>query len=474
VIEKRGSKWCLLTQDKSKVLGCHDSESTAQAQERAVEAAKQANHAAELAKGTSWAAGAADIAKQAVIAAEALAGQSWEEYAKTLDDSHQYDQELDPPEVFDLKDVEVFATGKHNGDEYTEQDLDLIVQSAKDAGYTAPLKLGHDETPGKPAVGWVENLRRAGGKLVADITNIPKTVYDAIKQRGYDRVSSEVYWNLHTGGKTFKRALKAVALLGADVPAVTSLKPLHELFSSCTGIVKNYDVAYLQEGGLMADAKDGDECKMDDGSMGMMQDGKCVMKEKNNTSEKDAKIAELTAKVTELSKKLDEGNKSSERVAALEAQLKETTTTLTAMGEERRQERIKMKANSCKLPAMRTYLQALLDTATRGGEASKVVKFSMGDGKTEDRTPEAIIDGLISYVNGKAEKLFTEMAREDGEREHGDDQKSAAEEVHDKTLAYCMEHKLDPDKDYQKAMTAVFKADPALKTRYATPTAAVH
>lgn len=130
-----------------------------------------------------------------------------------------------------LKGVEVFATGTHNGDEYTEGDLDDMVSASAAQGFTPPLKAGHNESPGKPAIGWVENLRRVGNKLVADITHIPAEVYGVIRRRGYDRVSAEVYWNLKQGARTFRRALKAVALLGADVPAVSSLAPLHKMFS---------------------------------------------------------------------------------------------------------------------------------------------------------------------------------------------------------------------------------------------------
>lgn len=40
MIRKRGEKWCLMTQDGSRTLGCHDTEEEAKAQERAIEANK--------------------------------------------------------------------------------------------------------------------------------------------------------------------------------------------------------------------------------------------------------------------------------------------------------------------------------------------------------------------------------------------------------------------------------------------------
>ena len=127
-----------------------------------------------------------------------------------------------------IRGIEVFAAGTHNGDVYTEADLDEMVRAHGELDFRPALKVGHTkDSPGAPAYGWVRNLRRVGQKLVADFTDMHDSVVDAIRKRAYDRVSSEVYFNLNRGGKKFGRALKAVALLGADVPAVAGLVPLH-------------------------------------------------------------------------------------------------------------------------------------------------------------------------------------------------------------------------------------------------------
>lgn len=141
----------------------------------------------------------------------------------------------------EIKGVEIFEVGEWNGDKYDESDLDAMVDAFKHQQFVPPLKAGHDETPGRPALGWVANLRRVGTKLIADFTHIPDAVFQVIKSRGFDRVSSEIYWDLKQGKKKFRRALKAVALLGADVPAVSSLAPLHSLFFNLEGTVKYYD-----------------------------------------------------------------------------------------------------------------------------------------------------------------------------------------------------------------------------------------
>lgn len=135
--------------------------------------------------------------------------------------------------LYDLLGVEIFASGIHKGDEYTNKDLDKIVAAASEVGFTPPLKDGHhDDKDGLPSLGWVTNLRRIGSKLVGDFKDMPKIVYDAIKDHRYDRVSSEIYFKFRNGKKMYDKVLKAVALLGAEIPAVRELRPLREQFSS--------------------------------------------------------------------------------------------------------------------------------------------------------------------------------------------------------------------------------------------------
>ena len=129
-----------------------------------------------------------------------------------------------------VRGVEIFASGLHNGDQYSEQDIDDIIAAHKELDFRPAIKIGHSkDSPGAPAYGWVTALRKVGGKLVADFESMHDSVITALKDKRYDRVSSEIYFNLKRGGKQFRRALKAVALLGADVPAVAGLTPLHKM-----------------------------------------------------------------------------------------------------------------------------------------------------------------------------------------------------------------------------------------------------
>lgn len=128
-----------------------------------------------------------------------------------------------------MMDMEVFASGKWHGDEYTTQDLADIVANFNELRDSVKpfLKLGHQSKEEQPALGWVESMRVQGNKIIASVRDIPQIVFEAITKKLYNRVSSEIYWNYkaHTG-KTYNYVLKAVALLGASVPEVKTLNDL--------------------------------------------------------------------------------------------------------------------------------------------------------------------------------------------------------------------------------------------------------
>lgn len=133
--------------------------------------------------------------------------------------------------IHEIDGVEIFSTGIHNDDKYTESDLDELVRNFETMkGTVKPmLKLGHDESKwkdGLPAIGWIKGLKRVGGKLFADFKEVPKLVYDLIKSGRYKRVSSEIYWNTKNKGQNIGKVLAGVALLGADVPSIKDLADL--------------------------------------------------------------------------------------------------------------------------------------------------------------------------------------------------------------------------------------------------------
>ena len=154
------------------------------------------------------------------------------------------------PQLHSINDLEIFESGKWGGDEYTDKDLDDMVEAFTHTreALKPHLKLGHDDKQkllqkdGFPAAGWITGLKRSGKKLLATVENIPEKIYDLIQKKAYGRISSEIYWNLKLNDKKHRRALKAVALLGADTPEVHSLDDFINLYTeNFEGTLKIYE-----------------------------------------------------------------------------------------------------------------------------------------------------------------------------------------------------------------------------------------
>lgn len=148
-------------------------------------------------------------------------------------------------ETYQIQGVEIFSTGKWNGDEYTNEDLLEMVKAFEEnkSGARPYIKLGHDKSQkllqadGLPAAGWIDKVYVQGNKLLADFVDIPQKVYGLIKSKAYRKVSSEIFWNIKIGEKTYKRMLAAVALLGADTPGVMNLNDILAMYN----IKDNYE-----------------------------------------------------------------------------------------------------------------------------------------------------------------------------------------------------------------------------------------
>jgi hypothetical protein len=193
-------------------------------------------------------------------------------------------------ETFVLNGVPIFSTGRWNNDEYTEADLDHMIAAYNQVGFKPPIKLGHDpsqplaKSDGMPAIGWVTNLRRVGKQLYADLQNLPKKVYEAIKRKNYDRVSAEVYWDYNEGsGKVYPRVLKALSLLGAEIPAVTSLAALEGLYDASGHAFKRYDLFFPSEQVPISPMMQGEEKKKDRSLVDYRRGGEDLHREKRES-----------------------------------------------------------------------------------------------------------------------------------------------------------------------------------------------
>jgi len=150
------------------------------------------------------------------------------------------------PKMSTVANVRVFASGSWTDSagverDWTEADLDELVK-AFNSGYpgTVPLKAGH--TPdsfnskiadklgvpvelitgdvggkGQVALGRMATLERRGNLLFATFERVPEPIAGLIEAGLFSTVSVEVE---HTEGGEFHSALTAVAMLGAEEPAV--------------------------------------------------------------------------------------------------------------------------------------------------------------------------------------------------------------------------------------------------------------
>ena len=146
--------------------------------------------------------------------------------------------------------MEIFRVGNHHGDEnFTEKDLIEIADNFRElAGELRPkLKITHrgddgdeekkvqENLAGLASYGDVTDVFTKKGKdglfhLYATVENVPKEVIDWIRERRFPERSIEIYPEFRAGtdstGKVYKNVLKAIALLGAEMPAVLGMAPI--------------------------------------------------------------------------------------------------------------------------------------------------------------------------------------------------------------------------------------------------------
>jgi hypothetical protein len=153
--------------------------------------------------------------------------------------------------------VEIFRSGTHNGDSYSVADLDDMVTNFSKVNLDPTVKstkVGHQmgqeeldekaftEIFGAPALGYVERIYRKGELLLADIKEVPETFGKLVDAGAYRHISAEIYWNYKEGDAVYDRVLKSIAFLGAEIPAITSLKAIEALYQkNDLGSLSAYD-----------------------------------------------------------------------------------------------------------------------------------------------------------------------------------------------------------------------------------------
>ena len=206
---------------------------------------------------------------------------------------------------------------------------------------------------------------------------------------------------------------------------------------------------------------------------------------KANQSEKDElakKLEEQTAKLEEaLKDKQNSGGNDDEaakKIDQLQKDLEETKVSLTDQSkkfdeekkrfddlqETRRQERLAHKIEGVKIPRIREYVSAFYEAATATSRV-ETMKFSDGD-KQKDMDMETIVDQFVEEMNKMADiGLFQEKSKDtEFELDSLGENDDPRVEVDARTTKWMSEN---DSVDYEKALVAVFAADPKLKEAYA-------
>lgn len=371
-----------------------------------------------------------------------FASYNFSDHRNRDDDHKRWMRKPDLPRIMEqaqtgtLSGVEIMAVGTHNGDKFTERELDEMVSAFSALDFRPAIKLGHvvDET-GLPALGYVANLRRIGQKLIGDITDIPAEVYAAIREKRYNRLSAEVLYNFKRAGNSFRRVLRAVALLGVEIPAVAGLKPLVGQYAE-RGEYERIGFYELET----SDMADIDALKAE------IEELKAKLAGKNDESTEIVRQQNLSLQ---------------EQLAAAQRDAAVAKETADAIKREAIEAKATAKAAEVKVPAFRECIKAMF---TLAGSDERTAIYSI-NGKTEAVTLSKLLDDLVTEINTKSAHLFaaaTKAADSDHKVREPEQYQSAGHEVDAKARAFALQHK----SDYASAVKSVLAADAELAARY--------
>jgi len=153
--------------------------------------------------------------------------------------STQYEQFADL-ETVDVGEIDIMGVGNWKGINFTENDLREIANNfdALKDRVKPWLVLGHsgrmgtERRSGMPAVGWWQKMWYDAKSRVlrGHLVDVPKKLAELIKAKAYNTVSAEYIRNFvdDVSGKTYNRVAVGVALLGAELPAVTTNRTIDQ------------------------------------------------------------------------------------------------------------------------------------------------------------------------------------------------------------------------------------------------------
>lgn len=374
----------------------------------------------------------------------------------------EFDLQPYNPDLRTVQAVEVMRVGTWNDIEFSLADLDEMIAAFNARPFSVPLKVGHGEVAGMPAYGWVDRIFRRGEVLFADFRDVPGWIFDCVfVQHQYDHVSIEVFFNLKVGDKTFKRVLKAVALLGAETPAVSGLSPLRDAIFAPAADQYEKQIAFsLKVAQPMPTPTTPTPTTT---PAPVTTPAPAAAPQQADFAAMQAQLAQRDAQIASLTQ-------------AVEAQTAQTTAllaTVAGLSQQRADDAVTGKLGAIKVPAVREHFRHLYSLVGAGTAAPKVFKFKAADGKETDRTGEALLDELVAQFNKLTEGLTRPafQARQSNPAAAASTPASTGTpdvELSEKVNAYMAEKGLARSAaNFTKASQAVLAADADLRDRYA-------
>lgn len=354
-----------------------------------------------------------------------------------------------------IKSLEIFSIGTWHGQTYAEADLDGMVEAFHRVGFKPPLKLGHSEdqkillSSGLPAAGYIQSLHHKSGRLYADISDVPNQIYQLMQKKAYDRVSVELYLNYDdtSNGRKWPYVVKALALLGAEIPEVTNLNSISSLYyddQQHPYRVVEFRGEEEKDRQILLDYNICPSCATEKKHVISNNEEVVTMTELEKIKEENEK---LKKSMEELNAKTVEFSKTDERLKTLETENKTLAENLEKERRARRSAAIASKVSEFVrgrkiTPAQAPFLEAVLKVIPI--EQELTISFSR-DGKAEEKkmSIEAAFD---SFVASQPEYINSESLHE------GID----AHDSEEKIKAYCKENKLDYNgPGYSQALRAL-------------------
>jgi hypothetical protein len=130
------------------------------------------------------------------------------------------------------KDAELFSVGTHRGVKYTEEDLQVLVDTFFPED-NVPIQLDHSDSA-KDTVGFLQKVSLSGGKLFGKLKIIDKEAQEKAKNGLYKKLSISFYLE-DFNGKAKPYRIREVSLVA--FPQVKSA----QMFSEKGNLISNYE-----------------------------------------------------------------------------------------------------------------------------------------------------------------------------------------------------------------------------------------